>query len=278
MDKCLKWVEDNTGFSGLALGATPSTEQPVGTMQQNLQVTQNSIKPLLTALRYIKEELGKRTSSMWQIAIQHDPKVRQEASKVIGEDGVFILQQAKSLDVQYGIKLVARPDNEIKQAIMQAATVSFQNKEITSDERLFIIEQLTSGQNPREIRMKLRKMIQENKKKEEAYKQEAIRVQAQELQKTAQMQAESAERIEAARIKATTQEKLIEAKANILVRDHDSYRKIEEMKAQHKLEMGQEPSNPDPGQQEIAPQNAPQNAPIASQMPQQMPQQQAPIQ
>jgi hypothetical protein len=215
---------------------------------------------------------------MWQIAIQHDPKVRQEASKVIGDDGVFILQQAKSLDVQYGIKLVARPDNEIKQAIMQAATVSFQNKEITSDERLFIIEQLTSGQNPREIRMKLRKMIQENKKKEEAYKQEAIRVQAQELQKTAQMQAESAERIEAARIKATTQEKLIEAKANILVRDHDSYRKIEEMKAQHKLEMGQEPSNPDPGQQEIAPQNAPQNAPIASQMPQQMPQQQAPIQ
>jgi hypothetical protein len=269
MERCMQWVTDQTGFSTLSLGASPTQDQAVGTTQQSLAATQTSLRPMMDALQYIKEGLGRRTSSMWQCILQNDPKAAKEAAKIIGEDGVFMLQQARSSGIQMGIHTVARPDDVIKQEIKQSATISFQNKEITSDERLFIIEQLTSGQNPREIRMKLRKMIQENKKKEEAYKQEAIRVQAQELQKTAQLQAESAERIEAARIKATTQEKLIEAKANILVRDHDSYRKIEEMKAQHKLEMGQEPSNPDPGQQEVAPQNAP----IAPQMPQQIPQQ-----
>jgi len=263
---CIKWQEDQTGFSGLALGQVASPDQPVGTAQQSLQSTQKSILPILTAMRYIKEELAKRTSVMWQLALKEDPKVRQEAAKVIGEDGVQIVTAALSLGNQYGIDMVARPDAEIKQAIMQSATVSFQNKEITSDERLFIIEQLTSGENPREIRMRLRKMIQKNKKAEHEMGLQNIKAQGEENARLAQVQAQSAEAIKMAELKAADGMARIKAQADIITRNHDSWCKINEIIAQAKVQAGQPVANPLP--QEPQPQQAPQQMP-----PQQIPMQ-----
>lgn len=238
MDRCMKWLEDQTGFSLLALGATPSPDQPVGTTQQSLQQTQKSLLPLITALRYMKEELGKRTSALYQLAIQNDEKARAEAAKVIGEDGVFILQQAKSLGVQYGISLVARPDAKFKEAVLMAATKAAQANKISADEELFIIEQIFHGQNPKEVRQKLRKMIQKNRKMEEEYKQQAIMLQSQQIKEQAQVQAESSERIKAAEVKADAQKITIQGQTDILTRTHDSQMKREEMKVEAGLEQG----------------------------------------
>ena len=266
MNQCMQWVQDQTGFSLLALGAQPAPEQGKGVMEMSLNTTQKSLLPMMDAMMYMKEELAKRTSSLWQTGIQNDARLRQQAAKIIGEDGVYVLQQAKSLDVQYGIKLVARPDNEIKQAIMQAATISFQNKEITSDERLFIIEQLTSGENPREIRMRLRKMIQKNKKAEHEMGLQNIKAQGEENARLAQVQAQSAEAIKMAELKAADGMARIKAQADIITRNHDSWCKINEIIAQAKVQAGQPVANPLP--QEPQPQQAPQQMP-----PQQIPMQ-----
>jgi hypothetical protein len=166
--------------------------------------------------------------------------------------------------------MVARPDSEVKQAIMQAATISFQNKEITSDERLFIIEQLTSGENPREIRMRLRKMIQKNKKAEHEMGLQNIKAQGEENARLAQVQAQSAEAIKMAELKAADAEARIKAMADIITRNHDSWCKINELIAQAKLTAGQPVANPLPA---MSGQQQPQQMP-----PQQVPPQQIPTQ
>lgn len=241
MERCIKFVEDLTGFSMIALGSTPNPKQLVGTTEISMQQTQKSLLPIMTALQYIKEELAKRTSAMWQLAIQNDPKARQHAAKIIGEDGVFILQQARSLGSQYGIHSVARADTLMKQTIIQSASDSAAKGQITEDQKLFIIEQVSSGQNVREIRMKLRKMIQKNRQMEEMYKQQAIVAQNKGLQETAAAQAQSAERIKAAEMKAKDSEIRTQSQADIVVRHHDSDMKIREMAAQKQIENGQQP-------------------------------------
>jgi hypothetical protein len=243
MNNCMKLFEDMTGFSMLALGSTPDPKQLSGVMSQSLAQTNKSLQPILTGIRYIKEELAKRSIAMWDLAVKNDPKARAEATKIIGQDGVFILQQARNSGRQLGIYLVARPDEEMKRAVLESATISFQNKEITSDERLFIIEQVSSGQNLREIRLKLRKMIQKNRKMEEMYKQQAIVAQGNQIKEQAAAQAESAERISQAEIKAKATEIQFTGQKDIAVREHDSLKKREEMATEAQLERGQNTIN-----------------------------------
>jgi hypothetical protein len=238
MNNCMKLVVDTTGFSAISLGAAPDPKQLVGTTEQSLQQTQKSLLPITTALRYVKEELGRRTAIMWDLAIKTDPRARAEAAKVIGEEGVVALQISRDIDVKYGIHCVARPDETIKQAIIETANASFANKEISADERLFIIEQVMSGQNPREIRMKLRKMIQQNIQRTEMYKQQAIITQNKGLQETSRVQTESAERIRQADAQAKAAEIEMQGKTDILKRTHDSQMKREEMMVEGQLEQG----------------------------------------
>jgi hypothetical protein len=243
MNNCMKLFEDMTGFSMLALGATPDPKQLSSVMSQSLAQTNKSLQPILTGIRYIKEELAKRSIAMWDLAVKNEPKARAQAVKIIGQDGVFILEQARNSGQQLGIHLVARPDEEMKRAVLESATISFQNKEITSDERLFIIEQVSSGQNLREIRLKLRKMIQKNRKIEEMYKQQAITLQGQQIKEQAAAQAQSAERIAEAEIKAKATEIQFTGQKDIAVREHDSLKKREEMAVEAQLERGQNTIN-----------------------------------
>lgn len=267
MNMCMKWVEDQTGFSMIALGATPSPETGLGVTERSMQATQKSIMPIMTAIRYIKEELAKRTSCMWQAAIQNDDKARMEAAKIIGEDGVWILQQAKSSDVQYGVHLVSRPDSDLKAAVLSTVDAAFQSKEITADERLFIIEQVNSGCNLKEMRMKLRKMIMKNKMLNQQLNERNIMIQGQQNEKLAQAQAQSAQQIEAMRIRSKDAEIKTQSMATIAIRDHDSRRKIEEEIAKYQLSIGIIPNNPKPQQPSQQPPQQPVQPPQLQQQP-----------
>ena len=250
MNMCMKWVEDQTGFSMIALGATPSPETGLGVTERSIQATQKSIMPILTAVRYMKEELAKRTSCMWQAAIQNDERARMEAAKVIGEDGVWILQQAKSAGVQYGVHLVAKPDSDLKAAVMQTAEQAYAKGEITTDEKLYILESINSGSNLKEMRMKLRKMIMKNKMMAQQLNERNIMVQGQQNERLAQVQAQSAQQVELMRAKSKDAEIKTQAMADIAKRSHDSQRKIEEEKAKYLLSTGVMPQEqPEPQQQ-----------------------------
>lgn len=238
LNNCMKLLEDLTGFSMIALGQTPSPETGLGVTERTLQSTQKSITPIATGLRYLKEELAKRTSCMYQMAIKNDERARMQYSKVIGSEAVELIRKSTSLDMGYGISLRARPDNDMKQAVIQAATVAAQSKEITADERLFIIEQVTSGQNLREIRQKLRKMIKANKQLEHQMQLENIDRQNKGLQESAMQQEQMKQQTEMAKLKMKDAETRLQAMSDIAIRDHDSFRKIKEMEAQKALELG----------------------------------------
>jgi hypothetical protein len=244
MQMCMQWIEDQTGFSMIALGQTPSPETGLGVTERSMESTQKSLMPLMTALRYLKEELAKRTSCMWQTAIQNDEKARYEAGKVIGEDGVWILQQAKSRDVQYGIKMLSRPDTEMKAAMLRAIEESGAKGEITPDEKLFVLDALSTGGNIREMRMKLRKMIQKNKVLAQQMEERKIALQGQQIKEQAAINAQVTQQTEMAKLQAKEAEIKIQAIADIAKRDHDSRRKIEEAIAEYWLSMGKVPANP----------------------------------
>lgn len=258
MDMCMRWVEHQTGFSMISLGQTPSPETGLGVTERSIQMTQKSLMPIMTALRYVKEELAKRTSDMWQLAIQNDEKARAEAAKIIGEDGVFILQQAKSTGVQYGIKLLSRPDSDMKAAVIRTAEASAAKGEITTDEKLFIIEQISSGANLREMRMKLRKMIQKNMIMRQQMEERKIALQGQQIKEQAAISAQTMQQTEMMKMKAKDSEIKTQSIADIAKRDHDSRRKIEEEIAKYMLSIGMMPNNP---KTPVEPQGQPQPAP-----------------
>lgn len=249
MDFCMRKAQEITGFSAIAMGATPTSEMAVGVTEQSIMATQKSLMPILDAIRHIKSELGKRTVAMLQTAIQNDEKAAKSYAKVIGEDGVFILKLAKSLDVQYGIDLVARPDTAMKQAILNAANLALQNHQqglpgLTIDEHLYILEQLYGGGNIRELRMKLRRMIQKDAKKIEQQKQEMVKVQNQGLQQMEVLKGKQQQEIENKKLQGLVVSERAKSTGAIQTREHDSKKTIEEEYAKKLIEQGKNPMMP----------------------------------
>jgi hypothetical protein len=76
------------------------------------------------------------------------------------------------------------------------------------------------------------------------YKQQAIQLQGQQNERLAQVQAASAEKIKNGEMQAKAFELTNKAKADVIVRHHDSDMNIREMVAQKRIENGETPEQP----------------------------------
>jgi hypothetical protein len=153
-------IEKMTGFSPVALGATPNPDAPVTTTERSLQATHNSLKPMIRGLFELKNQLAKATSTRLQQMLKYDEDSKKEFTKVIGEGGVQSINMAKDSAVEYGVRLRARPTNQEKLNLLKAAEAAMQPGRdglpgISFDDYTYIVERLNAGGNIKEIRLYL---------------------------------------------------------------------------------------------------------------------------
>ena len=149
-----------TGFSPVALGATPNPDAPVTTTERSLEATHNSIKPMIRGIFSIKNMLAKTTSPRIQQMLKFDKEATAEYTKVIGQGGIEAIKVAESTAAEYGIKLQARPTAQEKMNLLKASEAAMQPgrdgmRGISFDDYTYIVERLNAGGNIKEIRLYL---------------------------------------------------------------------------------------------------------------------------
>ena len=153
-------IERMTGFSPVALGATPNPDAPVTTTERSLQATHNSIKPMMRGIFTLKNALARVTSPRLQQLLKYNPESRAEFEKVIGKGGVKAIMIAQDSAAEYGIRLQARPSLQEKMDLLETAKIAMQPgrdgiRAISYNDYMYIVERLHAGGNIKEIRMYL---------------------------------------------------------------------------------------------------------------------------
>lgn len=147
---CLKFVEDITGLSAVALGSTPSKDQQVGTTELSYSATMNSLKHIVDGCRIIKQGLANVSADRLRIYSEVDPETRKVHESIIGKRGLDMILAAKKQLVQYGAKAIARPQDTMKQLIfdtIEKAYAKYVNKQpgINEGQRIRIVALIEGG-------------------------------------------------------------------------------------------------------------------------------------
>lgn len=202
MDRALGFVEDITGFSPVALGATPPKDAQVRTQQMALQSTNSAMRPHERAKKSIKQQLANLNAEGWQLGIKNDKKCREAASSIIGEDGVRILIIAKKLHTQYGMKLIAKPRSTDIQDVINSINESYERKRnnvpggITGAQKIQLFIELKNGGNIYHIISKMNNWERKDLEEMEMRKQQNIILQNQGLEKIEIRKGQDAQELE----------------------------------------------------------------------------------
>jgi predicted Holliday junction resolvase-like endonuclease len=184
MEFNLNMISEITGISPVILGQTPEKDLPVRTMQQQLQGTNNSIRPIINNIFTLKEELASASSIRIQTAVKYDKEAFDNYCKVVGRQDMGKIKEGIGLGVDYGIRMDTRPSQEEKQRILEAAQAALQRgrdgeAQIDLDVYLYIEEQIMGDCNLKEMRQKLRFVIRKEKELAQAAKDRNIQLQGQ---------------------------------------------------------------------------------------------------
>ena len=124
-DLYLNFIREVTGVNQVADASTPNPYQSVGGSELALAATNNALRPIYTAYIGVKEKVAKNISMRIQLLIKHNKKAYDGYVPVLGRVGVQIISvSADTVDANYYIKIEAKPTEERKMAIRQAATTA----------------------------------------------------------------------------------------------------------------------------------------------------------
>lgn len=177
----IQLVENTTGISPIALGTVDPTA-PVGTSELSYQNTQDTLRPILMGYSSIKETLSTNIALWVQMKVDYDKGVVEAYKRVIGKNGVKILQIANGKSTKYGISLEAQPtEAELKEVYESAkgAVMSRRNGEagITEADFFMIIQILQSGGSLKQAEMLLDDRIRRNQKERDEIAKENMKMQ-----------------------------------------------------------------------------------------------------
>jgi len=191
---CIKFVEDLTGLSPVALGSTPTKDQQVGTTEMAYSATMNSLKHIVDGCRVIKQDLGTTSAERIRVYIQADSETRKVYESVIGENGVKMIMAAKKREVQYGIKCVARPTDVERQMIFDTIEKSYARyingqPGINEGQRLRIANLIQGGMDINYAGRILDAWIRRDEKKKDRQHEQNSEVQGRVIQQQKQQEA-----------------------------------------------------------------------------------------
>jgi len=189
-------LQDVTGLNPISLGATSggtATEAQLG-----VSSTTDILRPLIMKMLNIKEFCAASLTRRLQLGIRFNAEIRKNYEPIVGMNDMQILLDAEKSRVQYGQTFEAKPDDEYKKMILEAAQISLNNRRqglvgIDLATYTYLFERIMGGGNLKEIRLII--AYQEKKYQEEIDNKakENIQLQGQENQKLEQIKAQAAQ-------------------------------------------------------------------------------------
>lgn len=194
-DLAMRKIMDLTGISPVALGATPAPGESATGTHLSAQAMNDIISPIVKKVLNVKERAAGSLVRRLQLALRVREDIVSSYEPVVGKDGIEILKAAEKTHVQYGFVFRAAPTEEEKQALLQMAQISLNNRRegkpgIDSATYAYIIEQVINGGDLKEMRMVI--AFQEAKARQEmaAQQERAIQTQNQGLQQLEEQKAQ----------------------------------------------------------------------------------------
>jgi len=126
-DLNLNFIRDLTGINQIADASTPNPNQSVGGAEMAIAATNNALKPLYSGYVRLKELVARSAAIRIQLLVKYDKTAYEGYIPVVGGAGVKILSiGAEILDTDWEIQIQAKPTQQRKQTILQAATIAMQ--------------------------------------------------------------------------------------------------------------------------------------------------------
>ncbi len=126
-DLNLDFIRERTGINQITDASSPDPNQPVGTAEMAVAATNNALKPIYSGYIRLKELVARACAIRIQLLVRHDKKAYEGYIPVVGGAGVKILSIGTDiLDVDWEIQIQAKPTQQRKQTIMDAAMKSMQ--------------------------------------------------------------------------------------------------------------------------------------------------------
>ena len=200
LDVNLKLIENVTGFNPLTMG-TVNPNNPVSTSEMAASATSDTLRPILTGVLSVKENMAKNVVLTIQLLLQYDKDAQKTYSEIIGQRGIKLMQIAEGNAVKYGINLEARPSDQEKRDLLESAKIALQSGRngqpgITEADYFAITGVLNSGGSLRLAEMWLESSIRKNKKlimeQAQANSTQQAQVQMQSAQAAEQMKTQGA--------------------------------------------------------------------------------------
>jgi hypothetical protein len=241
MDRCIKFVEDLTGLSPVALGATPPPKSQVGTTEMSLRSSYAGLKPLENAIRSIKRDLAMSSAEAIQQAIHVDQRARDEYAKVIGLDGVERIRAARKLHVQYGINLVARPTEEQRKELISDINLAYQKKSqgiagLNEAQKAQLILEIDNGGNLYRILYKMAYWIRKDQERLDKERIEGIDRQGMWNERLKKIDRDNVLTQEKAKQQNIQLEKELDTRSKVIINDNETRNRIREKLAERNTE------------------------------------------
>jgi hypothetical protein len=226
-------IYDISGISPAVLGAT--TDSGTTATESNIRLggSQNTLKPLLKGIFYVKERLALYTTGRVNLLIRNVEESRKSYERVVGKDITELLVKAERNGVEYGMFMEARASEteimDLMRAAEQALSVGRDGAaQIDLSQFMFIFEQMRAGGNFKKLRRDLAFMIKRKLKEDQAITQQNITLQSQQQAQIEQQKAQAAQQTVALETQSQMAIDDNKAKNEILVAKETSNFKMKE--------------------------------------------------
>lgn len=191
LDMWMGTIKTMTGIDVVALSSQPQTVDTEEGMKEQVQITQDVLKPILDATSEIKQSVGESLMRRIQIGVRNSESIRKAYAGVISNADMEALVRMESEGVQYGLSLKARPDRKAKLRFENWINIALQNTReqrpgIDLNDAIFFMSQLENGVDIGELEKQLQYTIDKNKEEAAAQSEQMMRVQSEENMKAQQ--------------------------------------------------------------------------------------------
>jgi hypothetical protein len=238
----LNFIRDLTGINQVADASNPNPNQSVGGAEMAMAATSNALKPIYSGYIRLKELVARSCAIRIGMIIKYDKKSYEGYIPVIGGAGVKIMSVgADVVDVDWDIRIQAKPTQQRKQMILESAMKAMQPDKdgYTGIEEadFMMIERLLEAGNEKLAEMMLNQRSRKNKERQLKVQRENMQIDSENQNKIAMTKAEEDRKTKEFESQLKIKEKTIEADLEDRNNQNEHQRKLEQIQLEKSLEM-----------------------------------------
>jgi hypothetical protein len=227
LDMWMGTIKTMTGIDVVALSSQPQTVDTEEGMKEQVQITQDVLKPILDATSEIKQSVGESLMRRIQIGVRNSESIRKAYAGVISNADMEALVRMESEGVQYGLSLKARPDRKSRIRFDKWVDIALQNTReqrpgINVNDAMRFSQLLDAGADLDEVIKMFDYVVVKNGEQAVNDRNQSMQVQGEEQRKTDAQKAQ----IELAKIKAEGDQKFNEEMLRAKIKESETNKQI----------------------------------------------------